>query len=250
MTSITFPNPNATNKQNNFFWTWIAEEIAQAISNGLYPPGARLPSEHALAEQFRVNRHTIRRSLASLSGQGLVRTAQGSGTYVEDFAVELMLSKRTRHHQNLLQAGLKGGLKVLLTRTESATQKQAAALKIPLHSQILVLDILGLAKGQALHVSERAFPLPRFQGLDAVVAQTASITAAFSAAGVSDYTRQESRISTHMPAPLVANHLRQPLNSPVLRVESINIDNAGIPVEYAITWFAGDRVTLTVNHSA
>ncbi len=33
--------------------------------------GQRLPSAHALAGQFGVNRHTIRRSLASLSSQGL-----------------------------------------------------------------------------------------------------------------------------------------------------------------------------------
>jgi GntR family phosphonate transport system transcriptional regulator len=27
---------------------------------------------------------------------------------------------------------------------------------------------------------------------------------------------------------------------------AVNIDGAGRPVEYGITWFAGDRVTLTV----
>ena len=49
------------------FWTRIAAELAEAIGSGVYPPGQRLPSEHALAEQFGVNRHTIRRSLASRS---------------------------------------------------------------------------------------------------------------------------------------------------------------------------------------
>ena len=42
------------------FWTRIAAELAEAIGSGVYPPGQRLPSEHALAEQFGVNRHTIR----------------------------------------------------------------------------------------------------------------------------------------------------------------------------------------------
>ena len=250
MTSITTSDPGVERPPKESFWTRIAAEIADAIGSGTYPPGERLPSEHALAEQFGVNRHTIRRSLASLSDQGLVRSTQGSGTYVEDFAIDLMLTKRTRHHQNLSQAGLKGGLRVLSARTDRASSAQATALKIAARSRVLVLEILGEAEGQPLHVSERAFPLPRFEGLDAVVVQTGSITAAFAAAGVADYTRQESRITAQMPDPTVANHLRQPVNRPVLRVESVNIDPAGLPIEYANTWFAGDRVKLTVNHDA
>ncbi len=248
MTSITTSVTGAERAPKESFWTRIAAEIAAAIGSGIYPPGERLPSEHALAEQFGVNRHTIRRSLASLSEQGLVRSTQGSGTYVEDFAIDLMLTKRTRHHQNLSHAGLKGGLRVLSARTDRASSAQAAALKVAPRSGVLVLEILGEAQGQHLHVSERAFPLPRFIGLDAVVAQTGSITAAFAAAGVADYTRLESRITAQMPDADVSNHLRQPVNRPVLRVESVNIDPTGLPIEYANTWFAGDRVKLTVNH--
>lgn len=248
MTSITSSDSHGDRSPKESFWTRIAAELADAIGRGAYPPGERLPSEHALAEQFGVNRHTIRRSLASLSSQGLVRVAQGSGTYVEDFAVDLMLAKRTRHHQSLSQAGLKGGMQVLSTRTERASSAQAAALQVPVRSKLLCLEVLGEAQGQPLHVSERCFPLPRFEGLDDVVKSTGSITAAFAACGVADYTRQESRITAHMPDPAVASHLRQPLNRPVLRVESVNVDTAGVPIEFATTWFAGDRVKLTVTH--
>ena len=107
------------------FWTRIAAELAEAIGSGVYPPGQRLPSEHALAEQFGVNRHTIRRSLASLCSQGLVRITQGSGTYVEDFAVDLVLGKRTRHQQGLAQAGLRGSLVLLQAQTTRATVKKS-----------------------------------------------------------------------------------------------------------------------------
>jgi GntR family transcriptional regulator, phosphonate transport system regulatory protein len=230
------------------FWNRIATEIAESISTGTYHPGERLPSEHALAEQFGVNRHTIRRALASLSNQGLVRIAQGSGTYVESFAVELMLAKRTRHHQNLSNAGLRGGLQVISSSTLQVTPSQATALQAPLHSLVLCVEVLGDAEGQPLHVSHRVFPLPRFEGLAAIVSQTGSITAAFAAAGVADYTRQDSRITAHMPDPLVASYLRQPISRPVIRVESVNIDMQGIPIEFATTWFSGDRVKLTVSH--
>lgn len=241
------PAPAARPARDSF-WTRIAAELAEAIGSGIYPPGQRLPSEHALAEQFGVNRHTIRRSLASLCSQGLVRITQGSGTYVEDFAVDLALGKRVRHQQGLAQAGLRGSLVVLQEQTVRATAALAKALQVPARSPLLALRVIGQAEGQPLHVSERYFPLPRFEGLAAVVRETGSITAGFTAHGVADYTRRESRITAELPDAAVAAELRQPATRPVLLVESLNVDLAGTPIEWARAWFAGDRVKLTITH--
>lgn len=230
------------------FWTRIAAELAEAIGSGIYAPGQRLPSEHALAEQFGVNRHTIRRSLASLCNQGLVRITQGSGTYVEDFAVDLVLGRRTRHQQGLAQAGLRGSLVVLHEQVVPATAAMAKALQVPVRSKVLALRVMGEAAGKPLHISERCFPLPRFDGLAAVVRDTGSITAGFAARGVADYTRRESRITAELPDAQVAIELRQPASRPVLLVESLNVDPAGVPIEWARAWFAGDRVKLTIDH--
>ena len=65
---------------------------------------------------------------------------------------------------------------------------------------------------------------------------------------LSDYTRQESRIIAKIPSAEIAAHLRQPINRPVLEVTSVNIDTFGVPIEFATTWFAGDRVNLMVRH--
>ena len=248
MTTLTTLVNNQERPARDSFWHRIAAQISEAISQGTYPPGERLPSEHALAEQFGVNRHTIRKSLASLSSQGLVRVTQGSGTFVEDFAVELMLGKRTRHQHSLVQAGLRGGLQVLDADTVRANSAQAKALALPARSKLLCLNVLGEAEGQVLHVSERFFPLPRFNGLDAVIAETGSITAGFAACGLTDYTRQESRITAQIPTTAIAAHLRQPVSRPVLEVTSVNVDSDGTPIEFATTWFAGDRVKLTIRH--
>jgi GntR family transcriptional regulator, phosphonate transport system regulatory protein len=230
------------------FWARITNELADAIGRGTYGPGQRLPSEHFLAEQFGVNRHTIRRSLASLGQLGLVRSTQGSGTYVEEFAVDLMLSKRTRHRQNLAQVGLPGGMRLLASTAIRAKADVAKALEIKTGLTVLHLQVLGDGGGQPLHFSDRYFPLPRFADLDDHLRQTGSITQAFAALGVADYTRRQSRISARMPTAEVASQLRQPATRPALYVSSVNVDVGGTPIEYARTWFAGDRVTLTVDH--
>lgn len=245
--ALTHAPPNESSVKLSL-WFRIANEISEAIARRVYKPGQRLPAEHALADQFGVNRHTVRRSLASLCQQGVVRITRGSGTYVEDFAVELIIGKRTRHRQNMTQAGLQGRFEVQAAKRIRATAAIAQVLEVPPRSAVLRLQVLGVGAGQPLHVSERVFPLPRFDRLEAVLHETGSITDAFTAHGVSDYTRRESRITAQMPSPEVAAMLKQPVNRPVLLVTSVNIDSAGVPIEFATTWFAGDRVKLTVSH--
>jgi len=57
--------------------------IVAAISNGDYPVGGKLPTEHELAEQMAVSRPIIREALSRLRDDGLVISRRGSGTYVQ-----------------------------------------------------------------------------------------------------------------------------------------------------------------------
>ena len=45
-----------------------------------------------------------------------------------------------------------------------------------------------------------------------------------------------------------ALHLHVKEGDPLLKSTSLNIDEQGLPVEYGRTWFAGDRVTLTLDN--
>lgn len=229
-------------------WSSIAERLTQDIASGQHPAGARLPTEHMLAQQFGANRHTVRRALSSLAARGLVRMVQGSGTYVEDFAMDVALGRRTRHSENLLAAGVEGALQVTGRLHLRATVEIARALALPARSRVLQIDVLGEGNGRPILFSQRWFPLPRFEGLAEGVEQTGSITRAFAALGVSDYTRRESRIAAMLPDERVAHALLQSAQRPVLQVNSVNVDVQGVPIEYAVAWFAGDRITLTVQH--
>jgi len=56
--------------------------LHSAILSGDLPPGARLPSEHALAGRFGYSRQTIRHAIGRLQSDGLLERRQGSGTFV------------------------------------------------------------------------------------------------------------------------------------------------------------------------
>ena len=70
--------------------------------------------------------------------------------------------------------------------------------------------------------------------------------AALASCGLSDYTRAETRITAKSAPAVLALALQVVEGAPVLRSVAINVDSGGVPVEFGTTWFAGDRVTLTV----
>ena len=66
----------------------LAERVRGAILGGSYKPGQALPSERDLAEQFAVNRSTVREALQRLEAWGLIELRHGGATRVRDFLVE------------------------------------------------------------------------------------------------------------------------------------------------------------------
>ena len=62
----------------------VAEDLRADINAGAIT--GRLPSEHELAAQYGVSRVTVRRAVAVLTSDGLLRTLRGRGTFVAEQA--------------------------------------------------------------------------------------------------------------------------------------------------------------------
>ena len=60
----------------------IAEDLRKQIDSGLLGRGSQLPTELELREQYDASRNTIRDAIKRLTGQGLVETRPGQGTFV------------------------------------------------------------------------------------------------------------------------------------------------------------------------
>jgi GntR family transcriptional repressor for pyruvate dehydrogenase complex len=58
--------------------------VRNLIDRGRVRPGDRLPTERKLAVQVGVSRATVRSSLRALAAMGIIRSRQGSGTYISD----------------------------------------------------------------------------------------------------------------------------------------------------------------------
>lgn len=62
-------------------------ELVRELTEGVYRPGDRLPSEAALCERFGASRITVAKAIQALQRDGRVTRRPGSGTYVQQPAI-------------------------------------------------------------------------------------------------------------------------------------------------------------------
>jgi GntR family phosphonate transport system transcriptional regulator len=226
-------------------WEQIAAELRDDILQGRSAPGQRLPNEQALAQRFGVNRHTLRQAMQALAREGHVHVRQGRGTFVRELVLDYALRRRTRLTENLAEVGERAQ-RELLSCASARAEGWAESLRIPARAPIVAIETLASVRGRPIGLSRAAFPCPRLAGIGEAVGRLGSISAALNELGVIDYTRARSGVSARLPTREEADHLARAVTQPVLVVQYVNVDRAGVPVEAGITLFAADAVQLTV----
>jgi len=152
-------------------WRQIAETLGREVSQRRFP-GGRLPTEPALAQRFGVNRHTIRRAVAALAEQGLLRVEQGRGTFVAGELVDYVLGRRTRFSANLQSQGREPGHRLISVATAAADAATARDLGLRRGARVVEIEIVGDADGVPLSYGRHSFPARRFADLPAHFAET------------------------------------------------------------------------------
>lgn len=228
-------------------WKAIANALRDDLAEGRYGPGDKLPTEAALAGRFGVNRHTVRHGISVLVEEGLVRTRRGAGAFVAATPTNYPIGKRVRFHENLIAAGRRPEKRVLALDERAATAGEAQALQIKAGDPVCAYHGLSLADGQPIAVFDSLFPILRLPRIVAALKDTSSVTQALSIAGIDDYTRASTRLTAVRATATQALLLRIAEGDPLLRSSSLNQSGCGQPLEYGRTWFAGDRVTLTLD---
>jgi len=230
-------------------WQSIAQSLQAEIAQGHYAAGDKLPTEAELAMRFGVNRHTVRHALADLASAGMVHARRGAGVFVTIRPTDYAIGSRVRFHQNILDSGRTPSRHITRLECLPASAKEAGALRLLPNDPVQVIEGVSLADGQPLAVFRSCFPAARFPQLLAHMQGQNSVSAALAACGLADYTRAETRITAKLADTLRALALRLREGSALIRTEAVNVDQAGQPVEFGTTWFAGERVALTVQNT-
>lgn len=197
-------------------WRQIAIKLEAMIAAGDYPPGAQLPTEHRLAADFSVNRHTVRHAIAALAETGLVRIEQGRGSFVQEHVVDYWIKQRTRFTENVQNARLEPSGRLLTLREVKADESVAKALELRKGTKVWMIERVSEANGRPLCLSCHYFPQARFPNLDEIYQKVGRISAMMEHFGIGDYTRKVTRVTARVARAVDNRVLQQAHNKPVL----------------------------------
>ena len=228
-------------------WQFIADSIGEEIRNQIFAPGEQLPTEAQLAQRFGVNRHTVRRAVASLQDMGMIRIEQGRGTFVQEDVVDYPLSKRTRFSEIVKRQARRPSGTLLRSATIPADQAIADALAIEVGSPVALIETVGMVDDQPISLVAHHFPLTRFPNLLEVHRSERKITPMFEKLGVGNYLRKSTKITARMPDSYEMRHLRLARTMPIMCLEAINVDGDMRPIEYGLTRFSSSRVQIVID---
>jgi len=230
-------------------WRQIADRIREAITRGAYDETGMVPPETMLAEQFGVNRHTVRSALAALGQEGIVRAVQGRGTLIERRErLNFPISKRTRFTTGISGQARETRGFLLAAAAEPANAEVARWLKMRAGDAVIRLETTREADKRPVSRATSWFPAARFGDIAETYRKTESITKAFALLGLQDYVRATTEITAaHADAGDIADLELTP-GAILLITKAMNTDLDGTPVQYSITRFAADRVQFTIEN--
>lgn len=228
-------------------WRQIADAIRLDIVGGKLESGDKLDGELTLAERFGVNRHTVRRALAVLEEEGVVRAEHGRGTFVaEARRLSYRVGRRTRFNEGLAGQTRERSRALLSSHIERASARIAEALAIKPGVRVIRLETVSFADGRPLSRATGWFPEQRFPEFPAAFVETRSVTDALKRYGIEDYSRGSTRISARHATTDEAQALNLAPGSVVLVSDAVDLDADGVPIHAMLTRFPADRMELVV----
>jgi GntR family phosphonate transport system transcriptional regulator len=229
-------------------WRQVADGIERGIADGRFAAGERLPGETEIAETYRVNRHTVRRALATLAERGLVRAERGSGTYVEAPRLAYPLRSRTRFSEIVGADGREPDGQLINASEEPASRELARLLRLKTGALLIRIEALRLADRTPICVGTIWLSAERFPEAGRIYARVRSMTKLLAHYGIRDFRRASTRVTAAIADAADGARLELALGRPVLVVDSTDVDTEGKPLTTKRTRFAAERVEFVVEN--
>lgn len=226
----------------------LAVRLRQAISDGTYPPGSHLPSEHELAQEHGLARSTVRRALGILAEDGVIASHQGSRrTVLAQPRVQSFSSLRSFSRWARSIGEVPGGRVELLER-RAATETQARELGLAPGDPLVYLVRVRLLSGVPVMIERTAYVERVGMRLSFVDLEQESISDRLEEHGIV-FAHAEHTIDAVNATAEDARLLEIEPGRAILRERRRATDPQGRPLEWSEDRYVGDGVAFTVRNS-
>lgn len=229
------------------FYFQLKGLIAREIQEGVYAPGARLPSEGEMCEQFQVSRATVRQALGLLENEGLIHRSKGRGTFVSDTRGRswLLQSSEGFFHDEVDRMGHQVTSKVLRHGIEPLPAWAATALGLPEHEHGLTVERLRYVDGKlALYVVNH-LPERVADAIEGADIENRSLYDCLAQRGLEVFGGRRV-LEAVSAGERLARLLDVERNAPLVFIQSVSWDAALQPFDTYQAWLRTDRMKIEV----
>jgi GntR family transcriptional regulator len=225
----------------------IAEAVRAEIATKQLPPHSRLPSEPELVRRHGAARETVRRALAKLEEDGVVYRKQNVGTFVAEARVDQDLDQLFSFTEYLIFRGLQPGSVPLVSEVVKITDPSSPVLHylgLKVGARVVHLRRLRTGSNEPLVIASTWLPEAKFRGFLKHDLRKQSVYDIMHKMGgrptdavqtMSAVTLDEEQAKLLAVAPGTAAFM----------IRRLGLAN-GVPVEFAIDYYRGDRTTFRV----
>jgi len=223
-------------------------EIEQAIRQRLarLKPGADLPSDAQLCEEFDVSRMTARHAMNRLAQEGLVFRVRGRGTFVGEPPTHRRANSLLSFSNEMRRQGRVPSSRLLGRALRPPTREEAVRLQLKDSEKVLWLRRIRLADGHPIAVESTRLHRRTAVAVLAADLQRESLHAVLVRAGCLP-TRGRATISAEPAAADDARWLQMRKGDPMLVERRIILDQQGRPLEFTESRYPADRYALDVD---
>ena len=225
----------------------LSQLIRKDIEDGVYQPGDTIPTEAEFCTSLAISRPTVRQSMNELVNEGILNRIKGKGTFVSHPKVEAnFIQKLEGFHTSMLSKGMHPRTQVLQLEIGPAIPEYNSILQIALNQPLVVLRRLCFADNIPMVLLECYLPGKRFAGLVDEDLVNNSLYTLFLAHYDTDVMLVRRQIEAVNAGQREADLLGVQKGRALCLVHNIAHDQNGIPVEYNIAYYRGDRNKFTM----
>jgi GntR family transcriptional regulator len=223
-------------------------EIEHAIRQRLarLKPGAELPSDAQLCEEFGVSRMTARHAMNRLAQEGLVFRVRGRGTFVGEPPTHRRANSLLSFSNEMRRQGRVPSSRVLGRALRAPTREEASRLQLKDTEKVLWLRRIRLADGHPIAVESTRLNRRTASAVLAADLQKESLHAVLVRAGCLP-TRGRATITAEPAAADDARWLQMRKGDPMLVERRTILDQQGRPLEFTESRYPADRYALDVD---
>ncbi len=204
------------------------------------PEGAALPTERELCLGFGVSRATVRIVLDRLEAEKRIYRRQGKGTFVAHPKIEERLGLTT-HVEEMRASGIVPGSKLIDVSRLEAGIEVATALELDPKDEVLRIERLRLADGEAIGIEVLFLNAERFDGITAALGDNVSFSQLLHSEYGVELDSADETIEAAAAGPRESKLLGCPRSAALLQLSRLTTDTSGRPIEYVRSLYRGDR---------